>query len=138
MKQAALILLSLSVVTCAGPSMPPARVGVLEIGLLAADPGTLEEAIQVREAAAIANTYQSLEAMGIVSVADWQRSTTQFAGILSNDPLSREQMQARVLANEAYAMPTAVPTAAVAERQQQTAGNWSSTLRAEIPALSDS
>ena len=34
-------------------------------------------------------------------------------------------------------MPESVPAVVVAERQQQTAGDWSNTLRAEIPALSD-
>ncbi len=67
-----------------------------DTGLPAADPGTLEEAIQAREAIAITNAYQSLEAVGIVSVEDWQRSAAEFAEILPNDPLSREQMRARV------------------------------------------
>ena len=125
---------------CGSDSTSPERVTVADTGLLAADPGTLEDAVQVREAVAIENAYRALESAGIRTREDWQRSAAEFAETLSKDPLSREQMQARVeaeLAGDIYEMPAPLSVATIVEKQTATAEDWEDRLRAGLPALSD-
>ena len=125
---------------CGSDSTSPERVTVADTGLLAADPGTLEDAVQVREAVASENAYRALESAGIRTREDWQRSAAEFAETLSKDPLSREQMQARVeaeLAGDIYEMPAPLSVATIVEKQTATAEDWEDRLRAGLPALSD-
>lgn len=67
-------------------------------------------------------------------------SATEVACTLSEEPLNREQMQARAeaeLSGENYPASAPKAAAAIIKQQKASAGSWAATLRAELPALPD-
>lgn len=123
-----------------GSSGQASRATIADTGLPPAQPGTKEGAIQAREAVAITNAYRALESAGIRTTEDWQRSAAAGAQTLSENPLGRDEMEARVeteLAGDAYPEPAPQTVATIVEQQAATADEWAATLRAELPALSD-